>query len=52
MSEKEHYVGKMRNASLHVIADSRHASHWDQWQTFNRLVLDYLREYERQPAAG
>lgn len=52
VSEKEHYVGKMRNASLRVIADSRHASHWDQWQTFNRLVLDYLREYERQPAAG
>ncbi len=49
VSEKEHYVARMRNATLRVIADSRHASHWDQWQTFNRMVLEFLREH---PQAG
>ncbi len=45
VSEKEQYVAHMRQAKLRVIADSRHASHWDQWQEFNRLVLEFLREH-------
>jgi pimeloyl-ACP methyl ester carboxylesterase len=49
VSEKQEYVARMRNAKLQVIKDSRHSSHWDQWETFNRVVLDFLREHE-QPA--
>jgi 3-oxoadipate enol-lactonase len=51
VSEKEQYVARMRNATLRVIRDSRHSSHWDQWQTFNKLVLDFLREHEKLAAA-
>jgi 3-oxoadipate enol-lactonase len=47
VSEKEQYVAKMRNARLKVIKDSRHSSHWDQWQTFNQVVLDFLNEQEK-----
>jgi len=47
VSDKEQYVSRMRNARLRVIKDSRHASHWDQWQTFNKLVLEFLGEQER-----
>ena len=39
VSEKEHYVARMRHARLRVIPDSRHASHWDQPERFNREVL-------------
>ena len=42
VSEKEHYVARMRHARLRVIPDSRHASHWDQPERFNREVLDFL----------
>jgi len=45
VSEKERYVARMRNARLRVIPDSRHASHWDQPQRFNREVLDFLAEH-------
>jgi pimeloyl-ACP methyl ester carboxylesterase len=45
VAEKEHYVARMRDARLVVISDSRHASHWDQWQTFNQLVLHFVRQY-------
>jgi pimeloyl-ACP methyl ester carboxylesterase len=50
VAEKEHYVARMRNARLRVIADSRHASHWDQWQTFNSLVLEFLRQHPQAPS--
>jgi pimeloyl-ACP methyl ester carboxylesterase len=45
VSEKEHYVARMRNARLRVIPDSRHASHWDQPERFNREVLEFLAEH-------
>jgi pimeloyl-ACP methyl ester carboxylesterase len=45
VAEKEHYVARMRHAKLCVIADSRHASHWDQWQNFNQQVLEFLRQH-------
>jgi pimeloyl-ACP methyl ester carboxylesterase len=42
VSEKARYVARMRDARLRVIPDSRHASHWDQPERFNREVLDFL----------
>jgi pimeloyl-ACP methyl ester carboxylesterase len=45
VAEKEHYVARMPDARLVVIADSRHASHWDQWQMFNELVLHFVRQH-------
>lgn len=50
VAEKEHYVARMRNAQLRVIHDSRHASHWDQWQAFNGLVLDFLKRHPQRPS--
>ena len=52
VSEKEHYVARMPNARLRVISDSRHASHWDQPERFNREVLGFLAEHSITGRSG
>lgn len=42
VEEKQAYVSELPNARLEVIDDSRHASHIDQTERFNEVVLEFL----------
>ncbi len=51
VEHKRAYVGRLGDARLEIIADSRHASPIDQIETFNTLLLDFLRECGTAKAA-
>lgn len=41
-------IGKhMPRAESHIIDESGHSAYWEQPETFNRLVLDFLRQHKR-----
>jgi pimeloyl-ACP methyl ester carboxylesterase len=42
VEEKRRYLSAIPNARLEVIPDSRHISHLDQPDAFNRIVLEFL----------
>jgi pimeloyl-ACP methyl ester carboxylesterase len=42
VEEKRRYLSALPDARLEVIPDSRHISHLDQPDAFNRVVLDFL----------
>lgn len=42
VDEKQTYVDKMPNATLSVVKDSRHGTPFDQHETLNALILDFL----------
>ncbi len=48
VDEKAAYVEQMPDARLAVVQDSRHATHFDQADVFNRLVLDFLLAHKEQ----
>lgn len=37
----------MPQAEMHVIAEAGHSPYWEQPETFNRLVLDFIRRHPR-----
>lgn len=45
VSYKQHYVSKMVDAELAVVADSRHATPLDQPERFNRILADFLSKH-------
>jgi 3-oxoadipate enol-lactonase len=51
VDHKREYVARLGDARLEVITDSRHASPIDQIETFNSLLLDFLRECGTAKAA-
>ncbi len=44
VSFKEEYTGRMQNAQLKVIENSRHGLVLDQPSAFNKIVLDFLKD--------
>jgi pimeloyl-ACP methyl ester carboxylesterase len=42
VEEKRRFLSALPDARLEVIPDSRHISHLDQPDAFNRVVLDFL----------
>lgn len=44
IAEKKLFVERMPNAKLQVIPNSRHATHFDQSEIFNRMVVEFLLE--------
>ncbi len=42
IEEKQAYVAELPNARLEILEDSRHASHIDQTERFNEMVLEFL----------
>lgn len=44
VEEKRRYVARIPNARLAVIPDSRHVTHLDQPDAFNRVVLEFLSD--------
>ncbi|WP_304640562.1 alpha/beta fold hydrolase [Pseudomonas sp.] len=51
VEHKREYVARLGDARLEVISDSRHASPIDQVETFNALMLGFLRECGTAKAA-
>jgi pimeloyl-ACP methyl ester carboxylesterase len=43
VEEKRRYLAELPDARLEVIPDSRHVTHLDQPEAFNRVVLEFLR---------
>lgn len=46
VEEKERFVANMPNAALKVIRNSRHATHFDRPETFNRMVVEFLLQHQ------
>lgn len=46
IEQKREYVGRLGDARLEVIADSRHATPVDQPEAFNSLLLDFLQQVD------
>jgi pimeloyl-ACP methyl ester carboxylesterase len=44
LQEKKRFMFKLRNASLHIIQNSRHITPLDQPEMFNQLMLQFLKE--------
>ena len=42
LEDKQAYVAELPNARLEILEDSRHASHIDQTERFNKIVLEFL----------
>jgi pimeloyl-ACP methyl ester carboxylesterase len=50
VEEKRRYLEQIPGARMEVIPDSRHVTHLDQPEAFNRAVLDFLGEVTGAPA--
>lgn len=48
VSFKEAYLKKLRKARLSVIANSRHVTPFDQPESLNRVMLDFLAEHAKE----
>ena len=48
VTEKEQFVANMPNASLEMIRNSRHATHFDQPEKFNRMVVEFLLQHKHE----
>ncbi len=48
LETKRAYAARMPRAEVVVVPDSRHGTPVDQPETFNRLVLDFLRRVEQE----
>ncbi len=48
VAEKRIFVEQMPNAMLEVIPNSRHATHFDQSEVFNRLVVEFLLQHRME----
>jgi 3-oxoadipate enol-lactonase len=46
VEQKREYVGRLGDARLEVVADSRHATPVDQPEAFNTLLLTFLQEVD------
>ena len=47
VEEKELFVANMPNASLELIRKSRHATHFDRPEAFNRKVVEFLLQQQQ-----
>jgi pimeloyl-ACP methyl ester carboxylesterase len=42
VSYKEEYASKMQNASVAIVSNSRHGVVMDQYEAFNKIILNFL----------